>query len=102
MDDPLKKLSSQLGLKIAKSFPFTGDFIVLLDPNGASQKHLWDNLLRIDGNGNIVWRQKADHLPNWFVNIEWANEKLVAWTWAGEMITLNPENGSRLQSTFTK
>jgi hypothetical protein len=91
------------GLSVMKVVPIkdSNDCLVLLDP-GSSKQQTFENLLRVDKAGIIVWRAKLPHSHDVFVNVVTMNEGIEARTWNGMKVLVNVADGSCQEIGFTK
>jgi hypothetical protein len=81
----------------------TDDCIVLCHPD-AQRGRAFANLLRVSSSGAITWRAE---LPpgtgdDAFVNVRWEDKELMANTWSGHRVRIDPDSGRILGSAFTK
>jgi hypothetical protein len=91
------------GTAIKKAIPHKGDkrCILLLDPD--SNKHpVFENLVCIDQIGAIVWKAGLSSNPDVFLDMEMTSAGVLASTWSGYKILLDPETGRTLKRTFVK
>ena len=102
MEEILKHWSEQLGVPVSQILPVEDGFIVLFDYRTASQKKVWDTLLRIRTDGTLVWRVGPKSLSDRFVSVKWEGKKLLGWTWECYSVTVDPGTGKVLRSEFTK
>jgi hypothetical protein len=98
----LENLTESVGVPVAATLPLGSDLIVLFDYHEASQKRVWDNLMRVRPDGTIVWRASPPTSTAGFTKIEWIGGNLMAWTWECFMLRLDPASGRVLESTFMK
>jgi hypothetical protein len=86
------------------ALPSTSDAVVLLkwpiEHHGKATAS-WTNLVRIASDGGIVWRAGGLDLEDCWISVRWA-DGLVAKTWAGFAVTLDPDTGEMLSRTFSK
>jgi hypothetical protein len=75
--------------------------IILLDPD-ASNRSVFENLLCIDRNENLVWRAKPPSIPDVFVEVALTPEGLWASAWSGLKLLLDQNGGSELKRIFVK
>jgi len=82
--------------------PASDDCVVLLDYSARPTQY-FENLLRLTSVCKIVWRAKypADE-HDFYVCVGWSDNELVAHTWNGYKVLLNPETGMTISSTFVK
>jgi hypothetical protein len=79
------------------------DAIVLLDR--MARKGRFPNLLRIDRNGEILWRAElpSSSDPNEaYVSVEVEGDTIRANSWSGYRVRLSADSGRIAESTFTK
>ena len=61
------------------------------------------NLLRCRPDGVVVWRAELpDRGADAYVGVRWMGEHLVAGSWSGFEVRLDPGTGRILEQTFTK
>jgi len=77
---------------------------VMIEPWDAVSPNRLENLVRIDGDGAIRWRARLPENsgPDCFVAIGRMGDMLVATTWTGYRVELNPDNGEHMRMTFVK
>ena len=88
------------------ALPSTSDAVVLLkwpaEHNGKmSSIATWTNLVRITSDGRIVWRAGGLDIEDRWTSVRWA-DGLVASTWAGFAVNLDPDTGEMVSRTFSK
>lgn len=78
------------------------DCIVLLNYWGNGSR--FQNLLRINSVGSIVWRAilPSDVGADAYVTAKWQSEELLAWSWSGFMATIDISTGKIITQKFTK
>jgi hypothetical protein len=94
-----------LGCSVSVVLPIIGtdDYIALCDPD-AQRGRAFANLVRVSPSGAITWRAE---LPpgtgdDAFVNVRWENNELMANTWSGHRVRIDPDSGRIMGSAFTK
>ena len=90
------------GVRVSKTLLCGDDHIVLLDYSQASQSRVWANLRRLKSTGDIVWATSTPSSSDIFVDVDWRDGRLVAWTWECFMITVDQETGRPVEVIFTK
>jgi hypothetical protein len=84
--------------------PGSTDTIVLAYPDPAgSLLEPSRNIIRRDEQGKILW--DVEPLPeaeDCFVKVWWEGEFLLANSWSGYLVTIDPETGIWLDSVFVK
>ena len=80
---------------------FRGERITLLDWSG--QPPQFCNLLKIDADGNVIWRAKPHHpLEGVWTEVRMEGQNLRAYNWSGYSNLIDYETGRILHSTFVK
>lgn len=81
----------------------SGDRIVVEPLDEASSCRL-QNLARITSDGGVIWRAELPENtgPDCFVNVQLKDVSLVATTWTGHAVILDPESGQHVRSVFVK
>jgi len=85
----------------AVPLPGTEDCIVVLEtdvPGALSD----GNVMRVRPNGTIVWRPLPVPGVGAYFRLEIRYGYLMAWSWTGYMVRLNPKRGSIVEKTFVK
>ena len=82
--------------------PDSEDCLVLLDRDVQPRPQHFENALRVGPDGTTRWRGELPQAPDVYVEIDWAAEGPVAWSWSGFMVRLDPETGRIRSSVFTK
>jgi hypothetical protein len=75
--------------------------LVLLDYHVA-KKQTFENLLKIDRDGKIIWRAQLPESHNFFVAIRYSDDKLEANTWSGHLLEVDLQTGHAKNIRFTK
>lgn len=75
--------------------------LVLLDMAASKQK-VFENLLCVERSGNVVWKAELPDQPDAFVSFQKTAEGLVANTWSGYRVVLNPTTGKLVERQFVK
>lgn len=82
--------------------PGSNDCLVLLE-YWAQKQHGFENLLRIHPDGAIAWRAALpDPTDDAYVGMAWEDGVLVAGSWSGYKVTIDPSTGRILTRTFVK
>jgi outer membrane protein assembly factor BamB len=96
---------SPLGLPVEEVQPLTegGGAVVLLD-HLARTKRTDSNLVCVDCDGQLVWKLSVGSLssPDAFVSLELVGDELVANSWAGRRVGIDPLTGDIRGAEFTK
>ena len=90
------------GIRVAKVLPCGDDHIVLLDYYEASRAKVRANLRRVTSTGDVVWAASPRSSSDIFVNVDWRDGNLAAWSWECFSITVDPETGKLIDVTFGK
>lgn len=86
----------------ALAIPNSDDCIVLLE-YWARPEYPFQNLLRIGRDGSIRWRaQLPDIGADAYISIRLTEHELMASSWSGFRVVLDPETGSICSQEFTK
>lgn len=103
-DRPVLRLHTVNGMRVSSLLQIDDEAIVILDP-----ERPWgsvENLVKIDASGEVVWTapmNQATPPPNEYVSIAFdEGDGLVARTWGGMRVVLNPETGQPISSTYVK
>ena len=75
--------------------------LILLD-TVASKEPTFENLLCVERNGNVVWKAELPQSNDAFVSFEQTAEGLVANTWSGYRVRLDPATGKLMERQFVK
>ena len=79
------------------ALPGTEDCVVIVEhPNESSQ------LMRVRADGRVVWRISATSQFESYVDLAIKEGRLVAWSWTGYRLTVDPNSGSILEKIFVK
>lgn len=89
------------GVSIKHAIPVGGECILLLDPDGSKQT-VFRNLLRVDRDGNPKWIAELPGAPDAFMDIRLEEGRLVAGTWSGFNVQIDPHSGRQLAQVFVK
>ncbi len=91
------------GIAIRRAVPTGGgqDCVLLLNPD-ASDVSAFENLVCVDRKGSRVWTAKLPTSPDVFLDLTVAPEGLLAKTWSGLSIVLDPSTGGELTRNFAK
>ena len=91
------------GTTIKKAIPLEGNkrCVLLLDPD-SDKRPVFENLVCIDQIGAIVWKARLSSNPDVFLDVEMTSGGLLASTWSGYKILLDPSTGRALKRTFVK
>lgn len=76
-------------------------WIVLLEPS-ATKQPTFENLLCIAGDGHLIWKAELPSTHDCFVEVQDGPDGLIAATWSGYRVKLNPETGKIMERKFTK
>jgi hypothetical protein len=86
----------------------SADSIVLLDPERRPARvlswHPFPNVLRVTGDGEIVWRSALvpeETTAKCWLGVNWVDGALRTWTYSYDC-ELDPDTGQIIRSTFTK
>jgi hypothetical protein len=60
------------------------------------------NLMRVDAEGQILWKALPPDIKDCFTRIEWDGQALTANTWSCYRVAIDPENGEVTVLEFTK
>jgi hypothetical protein len=90
-----------------RCLPSSDDRIVLLNPDLGPPRQPFYNLLRVDGQGNLIWRAElpASASPDrhdGFVEIRWEGSNIAANTWSGWYALIDPGTGKIREQEFVK
>jgi hypothetical protein len=75
--------------------------VLILDPDSSTRSR-FENMICIDRIGDINWIAKLPTNPDVFLDVQATDEGLVAKTWSGFKLILNPNTGAELERTFVK
>jgi hypothetical protein len=75
--------------------------IILLEPT-ASKQPTFQNLLRVDHGGNIVWKAELPGSHDVFADVQMKADGLYAHSMSGYLLKLDPSTGRILERTFVK
>ena len=76
--------------------------VMLLNPDAAPARRVFENLICIDVAGNVVWKAKLPSMPDMFVEVSTTNDGLWANSFSCWKMWLDPDTGAILRSEFTK
>ena len=102
MDTLHARLSAKLGAPVAMVISVDQDNFVLLDYFAAGRAHVWDNFFRLGPNDEVIWQSKTLRSGDLFTKISWDGVRLLAWTWEGYQLSIDPITGKVTDSVFTK
>jgi hypothetical protein len=103
-DDGSHQCSSRYdGAVVRKAIPLADgkQCLLLLDPD-MSDKPVFENLLCIDQSERLIWKAKLSSIPDVFVDVDLISEGVVANTWSGSRVVLDPHTGRELKRAFVK
>lgn len=60
------------------------------------------NLMRVDAEGQILWKASPPNTQDCFTRIAWDGQALTANTWSCYRVAVDPENGKVTVLEFTK
>src|SRR5581483_6558759 len=84
------------------TIPGSDDCLVLLE-YWAERQHGFQNLLRVRADGSIRWRAELpDPTDDAYVGFEWDGRDLVAGSWSGFRVVLDPATGHIVSAIFVK
>jgi hypothetical protein len=89
------------GAMIKGALPVDEDCIILLDPD-ASKKSAFRNLLRVGRDCELKWVADLPTSPDAFVDMRFDGSVLVARSWSGYKVRLDPSSGRKLAQEFVK
>lgn len=94
-----------LGYPVKVLIPLPGQdgCIVLCDPDSKLGGH-FENVLRIAGDGSVLWRAPlpSSASDDCYTALRYDSDALVAYSWSGHRVCIDPKSGRILGSTFTK
>lgn len=102
MADIVELVERSTGVHVSNTLACGEDHIVILDSYQATQLKLWDNLRRVNSQGDLVWAASAPGSGDTFIKTEWQEGLLVAWTWQCYLVTLDHHTGKVINVKFTK
>jgi hypothetical protein len=78
------------------------DMIVLLDYMAGPKN--FANLIRLAPDGRVVWRLAPPEGPtnDAYVDLRWRGDELVANSWSGYLVRIDPASGRMTSSEFVK
>jgi hypothetical protein len=77
--------------------------IILLDFASELAPSHFANLLRCRSDGSIIWRAELPTIgSDAYTAMEWRGTKLMAFSWSGFAVEIDPMNGKVKKKTFTK
>lgn len=68
----------------------------------ASQDSKFYNLIRVSPEGHCLWTAKLPADPDTFVAVRLEGDRLIAHTWSGFSLHLNPITGQTIEQEFVK
>ena len=89
------------GVPIKDVIPVDGECIILLAYE-ASKQLVFKNLFRVGQDGDPRWVAELPDIPDAFVEMRLQEDSLVAGTWSGYMLRIDPNSGRQLAQEFTK
>ena len=89
------------GRPIRSVVPVDGECVIMLDPD-ASKDRVFQNLLRIGCDGEPRWVAELPADPDAFMDVHSEHDSLIAGTWSGFRMRIDPESGRTLQQEFVK
>ena len=78
-----------------------GRRVDLLNPD-SSQGGSFENLCCVDARGKLIWRAPLPSENDTFVALEGSENLIIATTWSGYRITIDPESGIVKSTEFVK
>lgn len=100
-DGSLSWTGTYEGFPIRDVMPVDGDCVILLDPD-ASKQLVFKNLLRVGHNGVPRWFADLPSSPDAFIDMCSEKGGLVARSWSGYRIHLDPKSGRSIVVEFVK
>lgn len=83
----------------AVALPGTEDCVALIE---YCEQRATSNLARISPDGTVVWRVSPAPEFGPYVNVGIRDGTLVAWSWSGYMVKIDPNVGSISEKVFVK
>jgi hypothetical protein len=102
MDGAITWTGTYQGMKVAAASPIDDTRCLILLDRMASKQEIFENLLCVERNGDVVWKAKLPEQPDSFVEFELTPNGLRAWTWSCWMLTLDLATGKILERQFVK
>lgn len=75
--------------------------VLLLDPDSSKQP-VFENLLCINKEGDVVWTAKLPDSPDAFVRISLEGKMILANSWSGFLLKLDAHTGKEIERVFVK
>ncbi len=101
--DVLQWSGDLLGVGVQRVLPIAGsDDVIVLVAWSASSQGGFRNLLRVSKIGSLVWRAGLPSDRDSYVSVKWVGVQLIANSWNGYSVEIDPVTGHPLQSLFTK
>ena len=89
------------GYPILKALPLSGSRCLLLLDTYERLPPPYGNLVCVQGNGEMVWAAE-EHTHEPYVEFKMEGDELLAHTWGGFLLKLDPASGKTLETTFVK
>jgi len=93
------------GIPVSKAIllPYANDLIVLLE-YAYHPRRPFRNLIRMRPDGSIIWHAELPQATanDAYVDIELTGGSLLAWSWSGYRVVIDPVSGKIIQKTFIK
>jgi hypothetical protein len=83
----------------AVDLPGTEDCVVIVE---SVRDCLANNVMRVRPDGAVSWRAASAPEFGPYVNIGIQEGHLIAWSWSGYMVRLDPELGSIIEKAFVR
>lgn len=90
------------GMKVIGASPIDDERCLILIDSMASEQQVFQNLLCTERSGKVVWEAELVCQPDSFVKFEMTANGLIAWTWSGWNLRLDPVTGKTIEQEFTK
>ncbi|HEY2951379.1 MAG TPA: hypothetical protein VGK40_02285 [Verrucomicrobiae bacterium] len=101
-DGAISWSGSYRGMKVASALPIDDAKCLILLDRMASKQEVFENLLCIGRDGNVVWQAELPDQPDAFVEFEIKSDGLRAWTWSCWMLKLDLGTGRIIEREFVK
>jgi hypothetical protein len=93
---------SYQGMKVAAASPIDAAKCLILLDRMASKQEVFENLLCVGHDGDVVWKAELPDQPDSFVEFELKADGLRAWTWSCWMLKLDLQTGKIIEREFVK
>jgi hypothetical protein len=89
------------GMPVQSAIPVDGDCVIMLNSD-ASKERIFRNLFRIGCDGRQRWLAELPAEPDVFLDVQRDGDALMAHTWSGFRMRVDPATGKTRSQEFVK